>query len=188
MVRESAGWSRALMRSRKVRTPEGRELGNAQAGRPDGKCHRKGNRPPVHWRMRYRQARVKRWGKSPPAVLVTGRLGKPLPEQGQIGADAVARSARGSGRPLEAAGNGGPRWMTTARCEPGTGSGLQAGSLPPYFFIYNQFRKVLSPRLICYPVYVDGFVRIGYRGGHVRNQMRGMRRAQANRIHAPLEG
>jgi hypothetical protein len=41
----------------------------------------------------------------------------------------VARSARGSGRPLEAAGNGGPRWMTTARVKPGTGSGLQAGSL-----------------------------------------------------------
>jgi len=41
----------------------------------------------------------------------------------------VARSARGSGGPLEAAGNGGPRWMTTARCKPGTGSGLQAGSL-----------------------------------------------------------
>lgn len=26
----------------------------------------------------------------------------------------MARSARGSGRPLEAAGNGGPRWMITA--------------------------------------------------------------------------
>ena len=35
-----AGW-----RPRKVRTPQGRELGNAQAGKPDGKCHRKGNRP-----------------------------------------------------------------------------------------------------------------------------------------------
>lgn len=27
----------------------------------------------------------------------------------------MARSVRGSGRPLEAAGNGGPRWMITAR-------------------------------------------------------------------------
>ena len=29
---------------RKVRTPPGRVLGNTQAGRPDGKCHR--NKPP----------------------------------------------------------------------------------------------------------------------------------------------
>ena len=27
----------------------------------------------------------------------------------------MARSVRGSGRPLEAAGNGGPRWMITTR-------------------------------------------------------------------------
>ena len=37
---EFARRPRLLRRSRKVRTPQDRELGNAQAGRPDGKCHR----------------------------------------------------------------------------------------------------------------------------------------------------
>jgi len=55
----------------------------------------------------------------------------------------VARSARGSGGPLEAAGNGGPRWMTTARFSPGTGSGLQAGSLS--FFLHRSGRSVFVP-------------------------------------------
>ncbi len=32
-----AGAERSL---RKVRTPKGRELGNSQAGKPDGKCNR----------------------------------------------------------------------------------------------------------------------------------------------------
>ena len=30
--------------SRKVRTPQGRVLGNAQAGKPDGKCNRETDR------------------------------------------------------------------------------------------------------------------------------------------------
>ena len=60
-------------------------LGNTQAGRPDGQCNREqtadGADPPgslaeLRFRSRIRgegvQARVKRWGKSPPAIRVTG--------------------------------------------------------------------------------------------------------------------
>jgi len=36
----SPGGRGRLCRLRKVRTPQGRVLGNAQAGRPDGKCNR----------------------------------------------------------------------------------------------------------------------------------------------------
>jgi len=39
-VREAAAVCSLRSRSRKVRTPQGRMLGNTQAGRPDGKCSR----------------------------------------------------------------------------------------------------------------------------------------------------
>ena len=52
---------------RKVRTPQGRVLGNAQAGKPDGRAQQREDR-----RCGLRpQVRVKRCGKSAPAVPVT---------------------------------------------------------------------------------------------------------------------
>jgi len=48
---------------RKVRTPQGRMLGNAQAAKADGKCHRKYT---AHECVSTRRVRVKWWGKSPP--------------------------------------------------------------------------------------------------------------------------
>src|ERR671928_1225562 len=61
--------------SRKVRTPQGRALGKPQAAKVDGKWHRKetasdGSRETS-------KARVKRWGKSPPASWRHG--GSPNP-------------------------------------------------------------------------------------------------------------
>ena len=72
---ESAGWPRpgsCLVRgtgSRKVGTPQGRVLANGQSGRPEGQCHREQT---ADGGLRPAQARVKRCGKSAPAVRVTG--------------------------------------------------------------------------------------------------------------------
>jgi len=89
------------------------------------------NRPPA-----FALARVKRWGKSPPAPGVTraarqtppgarSRGGPPGPLRRR------SRAARPmpAGRPHEATGNGGPRWMTVARTSVrSTEPGLQADS------------------------------------------------------------
>ncbi len=57
--------------SRKVRTPQGRTLGcpsgHTQAAKADGKWNRK----ETAGRGQPRSVRVKRWGKSPPAVVAT---------------------------------------------------------------------------------------------------------------------
>ncbi len=86
-------------------------LGNPQAGQPDGKCNRKqtaDGRP-----YRPAQARVKRWGKSPPARRVTGRLANPIRSKVKQGhrwpADQVP------GRPLEAAGDRRRRGMVASK-------------------------------------------------------------------------
>ena len=63
--------------------------GEDAARHPDGKCHRKSDRL-AHACMR--QARVKRWGKSPPLQAQARRHGKPHRVQGQIGDPGVARS------------------------------------------------------------------------------------------------
>src|SRR5690606_4139576 len=60
-------WTVAVERPRKVRTPQGRVLGNSQAGRPDGKCNREQTADGLR-----AQARVKGWSKSPPADRATG--------------------------------------------------------------------------------------------------------------------
>ena len=90
----------AARRSRKVRTPKGRTLGKSQAAKADGKWHRKETAggasreaPPV---------RVKRWGKSPPATVVTRRLAKPRPVQDE--ADPADAARRGIGYVARAAG------------------------------------------------------------------------------------
>ena len=83
-------------RPRKVRTPQGRTLGKTQAAKADGKWNREetaGAQAPV---------RVKRWGKSPPATVVTRRLVKPRPVQGEAGPDDAAR--RGTGCAAGASG------------------------------------------------------------------------------------
>src|SRR3954447_1703310 len=91
--------------SRKVRTPQGRVLGNAQAGKPDGRAQQRedrrcGQKP---------QARVKRCGKSAPAVPVTAPARQAPPGATPDRDDDAAR--RVPGRRHERPGNGSPRWM-----------------------------------------------------------------------------
>jgi hypothetical protein len=52
---------------RKVRTPQGRTLGKSQAAKADGKWHRKETASGDTYSPETPKARVKRWGKSPPA-------------------------------------------------------------------------------------------------------------------------
>ena len=72
---------------RKVRAPQDTMVGNTHRPRGPGKCNRKQTAErwsrtdlSVHDRV---VVRVKRCGKSAPAVWVTGWLGKPHREQGQ---------------------------------------------------------------------------------------------------------
>jgi len=60
-----AGAERSL---RKVRTPKGRELGNSQAGKPDGKCNREQTANSLRAGA---LVRVKGWCKRPPAQPAT---------------------------------------------------------------------------------------------------------------------
>jgi hypothetical protein len=74
------------MFGRKVRTPQGRVLGNAQAERSDTGATE--NTPPMAGSKAASlpdQVRVKWWGKSPPRSWRHDRQGKRHPEQGQIG-------------------------------------------------------------------------------------------------------
>ena len=65
--------------------------GNARAGQPDGKRHRKHTAPQVG-------VRSNRWGKSPPRLWQQRRHGKPHREQRQIGIPPLgALFAQGSG-------------------------------------------------------------------------------------------
>ncbi len=64
---------------RKVRAPKGKVPANGWAGRPDGKCHRKGT-PAASQRDK-----LKRCGKSAPARRQRRGFGKPHLEQTQIG-------------------------------------------------------------------------------------------------------
>ncbi len=118
-------WSRAgrKARSRKVRAPAGRLPGNAWAPKGDGQ----GNREQTADGPRERdQARVKRWGKSPPRGWQQRRHGNPQSEQGQISGEVGPHRSRfredegaAAGRPLEVAGDGHPRQMTISRARPG---------------------------------------------------------------------
>jgi len=94
----------AIQGRRKVRTPEGamprnwpgrrkKAGGEIHAGddavrRPDGQCHRNLNRPGLGNEA---EARVKRWGKSPPPHAQARGHGKPHRVQGQIGDPEAAR-------------------------------------------------------------------------------------------------
>ena len=53
--------------SRKVRTPQGKTVGNTHSGKPAGKCHRN-TRPMARPHVSRDQAKVKRCGKSAPAL------------------------------------------------------------------------------------------------------------------------
>ena len=66
--------------------PETTVPGNARAGQPDGKRHRKETASPL-WRFAKGcdGVRMKRWGKSPPHRWQQGWHGKPHREQCQIG-------------------------------------------------------------------------------------------------------
>ena len=68
LVREGRAAAAGIVPSRKVRAPQGRVVGNAHRPRGQGKCHREQTADGLR-----AQARVKRWGKSPPPALVTGR-------------------------------------------------------------------------------------------------------------------
>ncbi|GBC82861.1 hypothetical protein HRbin10_01997 [bacterium HR10] len=113
---------------RKVRTPQGSGLGNAQAGRPQGrpddKCNREqtGRWPPFSGRERWIRRWVKRWGKSPPAGVVT-RPARQTPRGARPNRKALeggppddrrphGRAMAPSGRSLELTGNRQPRGMT----------------------------------------------------------------------------
>jgi len=103
-------------------------LGNSQAGRPDGKCNRE-QTADGPMREQKAQARVKRWGKSPPACRETGTALQTPPG---------ARSDRDVGGPpvksrvdrTEVDGDVGPRWMIAPERLLRTESGLQADSHP----------------------------------------------------------
>src|SRR3989304_2660254 len=101
---------------RKVRAPQGRVLDNVQGGRPHGQRHRKQTAAALGV-----AARVKRCGKSAPAVRVTGPARQTPPgarpnrraspregaKGGPPGALGSGRSSgRGTGRPEE-----GPSWQ-----------------------------------------------------------------------------
>ena len=99
--------------SRKVRAPQGTVPGNARAPRGDGKCHREqtadgGRLTPTA------QARVKRWGKSPPRAPATAVARQTPPGARPSRSDGAARPVRAPGRPHEASGNRRPREMTSA--------------------------------------------------------------------------
>ena len=68
---------------RKVRTPKGRVLGNAQAEQSDMSATE--NKPPRDDLRIGAGVRVKWWGKSPPRPRRRGWQGKHHPEQDQIG-------------------------------------------------------------------------------------------------------
>ncbi len=72
------------------------------------------------------EARVKRWGKSPPAVRVTGSAWKTPPGARPSSRQRMARP-RPAGRSLEARGNAGPREMVATVFD-GTEPGVQTGS------------------------------------------------------------
>ena len=93
-----------------------RVLGNAQAWRHDGQCHR--DRPPVLQDA----VRVKRCGKSAPARRVTGRLGKPHSEQVLIGG--LWAPGPSPGRTLQASSNRRRRWMAAILLRRDTEPGL----------------------------------------------------------------
>ena len=71
------GWGNLPLRG-KSGLPKVTVPGNARAGQPDGKRHRKETAMPV-------MVRMKRWGKSPPRGWQQSRHGKPHQEQCQIG-------------------------------------------------------------------------------------------------------
>ena len=79
---------------RKVRTPQGRMLGNSQAGRPDGKCNREQTADGL-WGSHIpgAQVRVKRWCKRPPALRGTGAA-RQTPSGARSSRDRVARPLR----------------------------------------------------------------------------------------------
>ncbi len=118
--------------SRKVRTPQGRVVGNAHPGQPAGKCHRKqtaGVQVPV---------RVKRWCKRPPAFRVTGAARQTPPGARSRGWEASASCLRrrvacsmSAGRPHETVGNGSPRWMITNALSVRRGRGSQDPAYRP---------------------------------------------------------
>ncbi len=128
------GGSGAGEASRKVGTPQGTTLGNAQSGRPEESATE--SRPPGsrHGRIR---ARVKGWGKSPPAARATeparqAPSGARPSREGSRTARPTAHKATLPGRPHEASGNRRPREIAAPLSE-GTESRLQACSLPDQF-------------------------------------------------------
>lgn len=103
--------------------------GNARAGKPDGKRHRKQTAPVSAG------VRVKRWGKSPPRDWQQDRHGKPHREQRRIGIVCCAACGDGRGASPRAIRVGGwtlraiagrEEWSSTGARALGTKSGLQA--------------------------------------------------------------
>jgi len=110
------GGSGAEKASRKVGTAQGTALGNTQSGRPEESATE--IRPPDSWFPGAR-ARVKRWGKSPPAARVTEPARQAPPaarpsRKGQRVARPTVYKTTFPGRLQEVSGNRHPREIVAA--------------------------------------------------------------------------
>lgn len=127
---------------RKVRAPQGKVVGNTHPGQPAGQCHREQT-----------ATRLRPGGKGETVVQETtsdpgDRVGSVNPTWSKVRQCAFeGGSPEHAGRPLEAIGNGRPRWMVAHRdpCEGPedrtrptgqpvrrTGSDLSAVTTPPW--------------------------------------------------------
>lgn len=94
---------------RKVRAPQSRVLGNAQWGKPRGKCHRKQT---ARRGLRPSAGKGENVGQEPTGVRGDAGAGKPHPEQGRTGGGLLARCPRVA--PLEVRGDTDPGGMVAA--------------------------------------------------------------------------
>ena len=106
---------------RKVRTPQGAVVRNANRGQPRESATEK--TPPMEWR--HSQARLKWRGKSSPPPWRHGGQGKPHRVQDQIGRRLRAARPKPPGRLHEGPGDRSPSQMIMVRPRAGTEFGLQ---------------------------------------------------------------
>ena len=120
VVQAIAGRGTRVRCQRKVRTPQGSAPGNARAGQPDGKWHRKytARRSSSPQGRERRRVRVKRCGKSAPRGRQRTWQAKPRTEQDQIGRRSRTARPKPPGRLLEAVSNAGPRGMIARPLSP----------------------------------------------------------------------
>ena len=98
------------MPERKVRTPQGTVVRNANFGQPEESATE--NTPPME--CVHSQVRLKWWGKSSPLAWRQARQGKPHRVQDQIGRRLRAARLKSPGRLLEVPGDRHPSQMIMA--------------------------------------------------------------------------